>query len=122
MAGTATVTEYRSGFVKKIHFDWASDTTETVTQATTYPYDGRVIDVIFTPDAAATQPSDSYDVTLEDADGTDVLNALGANLSNAATVRKVQEDKTGAVANSILTLKVAAAGENKGGLVDVYIR
>jgi len=122
MAGTAVVTEYRVNSVKKIHFDWTTDTSGAVTQATTYAYDGRVIDVVFTPDSAGTQPTNAYDVTLTDADGTDVLNGLGADLSNAAAVRKVQEDKTGAVAGSVLTLNVANAGENKGGLVDVYIR
>jgi hypothetical protein len=63
-----------------------------------------------------------YDVTVTDGDSIDVLNALGANLSNAATTLKSDQDGLGAVANDTLTLAVTNAGASKGGKTILFIR
>lgn len=126
MAGTATVTEnvYGSrehGTVKKIKFDWGSDTTETVSQVTSYTYNGAILFVATVPDGGGTAPTTLYDVALNNSDGIDVLGGKAANRSATATEYLNYGSGLGAVADGPLTLTVAAAGENKGGLVYILI-
>jgi len=123
MAGSATVTENRNpeDRVSSVKFDWLSDTTETVTQATTLYYEGVVLAFITVPDGGGTAPTAAYDITLTDADGIDVLHGQGANRSATATEYVNFSDGVGAVAKSILTLNIAATGESKGGRVYVRI-
>lgn len=117
-----TLTETRYTTVKRIMWDWLSATGGAVTSATTYPYDGLLERVVFDPDAAGTQPTNLYDVTITDPDGNDVLAGLGADLSNSATVVKVHSDGLTAVSGQVLTLNVSNAGDEKGGVVIVYLR
>lgn len=123
MAGTVTVAElFPIQDIRKIQWDWLSTAGGAADLATSLVYTGRVIQAVFEPDSGGTQPTDLYDVTVTDADGYDVLNGLGANLSNAAAVVKVQEDKLGAVYSSALTLNVTNAGNAKGGKVTLLLR
>ena len=122
MAGTVTVAETIHTTVKKILWDWLSTAAGAADKATTLPYDGLLERAAFIPDGGGTQPTDLYDVTITDPDGLDVLNGLGANLSNAATVVKVHSDGLTAVAGSVLTLNVTNAGNAKGGQVALYLR
>lgn len=124
MAETCVCTEEIHGTVKKIAWDWlsaADGSVGSVTgRVTTNTYNGAVLRAVFVPDAAATQPSDNYDVVINDADGYDILAGQGANKSNAAAVTVVAS--MGAVANDTLTLGVTNAGDSKGGIVYLYIR
>ena len=123
MAGPVTITEDRAQSVKTVVFDWLCDSAGAVSgTTTTYRYDGRLLYYVADPDAGGTQPSDNYDVTLVDDDGYDLLNGLGANMSNAANTYKDQFDGLGAVGNSTLQLVVANGGDEKGGIVKVWIR
>ncbi len=121
-AQVVTLTETTYTSVKRIMWDWLSADTGVVTSATTKAYDGLLERVVFTPDAAGTQPTNLYDVTITDPDGNDVLAGLGADLSNAATVVKVHSNGLTAVSGQKLTLNVANAGNAKGGIVIVYLR
>lgn len=122
MAGTVTVTEKTHTSVKQITWDWLSSAAGAADQATTNAFDGVLERAEFVPDAAATQPTDQYDVTVTDADGVDVLAGLGANLSNAGAVTKTHANGLAAVAGSKLTLNVTNAGNAKGGVVILYLR
>src|SRR5512139_1116304 len=113
-AQVVTLTETRYTSVKRIMWDWLSTDAGAVVSATTYAYDGLLERVVFDPDAAATQPTNLYDVTITDPDGNDVLAGLGADLSNAATVVKVHSDGLTAVSGQKLTLNVSNAGDAKG--------
>jgi hypothetical protein len=121
-AQAVTLTETRSGPLKKVVWDWLCTDAGAVSSQTSYPYSGEIIEAAFVPDGGGTQPTTGYDATILDADGLDVLNGLGADLGNAATVYKVQTDKLGAVASSKLTLTIANAGNAKGGVVHLFIR
>jgi hypothetical protein len=110
-----------AGDVHKIKWTWKSATGGAVSSATTNRYTGQLLEVVFDPDAAGTQPTDAYDVTILDGDGVDVLNGNGANLSNAANVMKVQSDGLGCVESSTLTLTIANAGDEKGGVAILYL-
>ena len=124
MAETCVCTEEIYGSVKKVTWDWLSAADGSVGtvagRITTEIYNGAVLRAVFVPDAAGTQPSDNYDVAINDADGYDILAGQGANKSNAAAVTVVAS--MGAVANDKLTLAVTNAGDSKGGIVYLYIR
>ena len=122
MAGTVTVSEVKHTTVKKIHWTWTSSAGGAADLATTNAYDGLIERVEFIPDGGGTQPTNAYDVTVVDSASVDVLAALGADLSNAATVTKVHSNGLGAVAGSTLTLHVTNAGNAKGGQVILYLR
>ena len=117
-----SVTETKTGGLYKILWDWASSSAGAASEATTYSYNASVIRVVLTPDSAtATQPTDAYDVVVNDDDGYDVLHGNGANLTNAASVFKSTSDGLGCMKNSQLTLSVTNAGDTKGGLVTMYL-
>jgi hypothetical protein len=123
MAGTVTVTESRAQGVKKIKFSWTADASGVVSgTSTTYAYDGELVYYAAVPGTSDDQPTDNYDVTVLDSDSLDVLNALGTNMSNAATTYKDRFDGLGAVANSKLQLTVSTAGASNKGTVYVLIR
>ena len=107
--------------IRKIKWTWKSATGGAVSSATTKRYTGQVIRAVFDPDAAGTQPTDAYDVTITDSEGADVLHGNGANLSNAANVLVDTTDGLGCVDSSTLTLTIAAAGDEKGGVVVLYL-
>ena len=106
---------------QKVKFTWVSATDGTASGATTAKYTGAILRAVFDPDAGGTQPTDQYDITITDANGYDVLNGNGADLSNAANVYVSPIDGLGAVYGSLLTLNVSNAGEAKGGVVELYI-
>ena len=121
MAGTVTVSEERHSSIKKIHWNWTSTNGGAADLATTYAYDGQILDVVTIPGAAGVQPTDNYDITITDEDGIDVLGGQGANRSNA-TSQHILQSTFGAVASDKLTLNVTNAGNAKSGEVILYIR
>ena len=121
MTGTVTTTETTHPSVKRVQWDWLSTAGGAAGDTTTSYYNGRVISAVFEPDGGGTQPTDLYDVVVNDADGYDVLAGKGANLSNAASVYAMEANLS-AVSESKLTLAVTNAGNAKGGKVTLYIR
>jgi len=123
MAGSITYTEETHGSVKLVKADWLSDASGDVTgNATTEYYSGDVVYFATVPDAAGTQPTDNYDVTVLDKNSLDVVNGLAANRSNASTQYVDKFDGLGAIANSQITVTVANAGNAKGGITYIWIR
>lgn len=123
MAGTCTYTEEVHGSVKLVAADWLSDSAGNVSgTSTTNYFNGKLIYFAADPDAGDTKPSEDYDVTVLDKNSVDVLHALGTDMGSAATVTVDEFDGLGAVANSQLTVTVANAGDEKGGVVYLWIR
>lgn len=122
MAGTNTISDRKAmggNTVRRVHFDWLSDAAGAVdTTLTPDVVNGDILMAVFIPDAAGTQPTNLYDVTLLDTDGADVLLGAGANLSNAAQAASAAVG----CATSVLQLVVANAGNAKGGVVIIYVR
>lgn len=113
--------------MRKVALDWLSDSSGDVSgTTTTVGIDGEIYRVVFQPDSSGTQPTDQYDVVLNDDDSMDVLLGLGADLSNAADTQivPIMTDGTnyyGRVAvHGMLTLVVSNAGNAKGGIVIIY--
>ena len=108
--------------LQKIQWDWLSATGGTVSSAASGWYCGKIVKVSLASDAAPTAPTNGYDVTIEDGDGLDVLCGEGADVTASATVYINDPTKMLWVRSGTLTLKVAAAGDEKGGVVTMLIQ
>lgn len=131
MAGSVTITYSETRTVKKVTLDWLSDASGDVSGTHTKYLSGVLERVVFIPDSGGTQPTDLYDITLEDDNGMDVLAGQGANLSNANTTNicpgvPLKDGSTTSVkpmiVDDLLELKVSNAGNAKGGQVILYLR
>lgn len=119
MASSVTITETRSGSVKKIKFAWTSHTDGVVTGVeTTYRYSGELLRFVTDPTDG---PDDNYDITINDSDGFDTLVGAGANRDTANT-EQVTRDSLGVVANSKLTFAATGCGSSKSGVAYLFIR
>jgi hypothetical protein len=122
--GTVTLTEETISTVRKVKFEWTSEGTGAnsgkATKTTTKAYSGEIIRFVTIPDGTAA-PSASYDVVVNDEDGTDVLMGAGADRSATAT-EQVLATNLGCVANDTLSLSITSAGETKKGTAILYIR
>lgn len=121
MAGTVTISEETYGTVKKIAFAWTSSAAGAADGTTTAHVSGEILRLVTVPGAGGAQPTDLYDVAVNDEDGTDVLMGAGANRSNAST-EQVLGTSLGCVANDKLSLAVTNAGNAKSGTVYLYVR
>jgi hypothetical protein len=119
-AAIVTKTEEIFGTVKKVSWAITSSDTGTATSTTDYSFSGEILRLVVKPGAAAVQPTDQFDIAINDADGYDTLAGQGANLSNAATTTAVAS--MGCVANDKLSLSASNMGDQKTATVIVYIR
>ncbi len=121
MAGTTTVAQQKvHGSVELITWTWTADSNgDADAGATNGQVNGKLIWFVTDPDTNA--PDDNYDIVINDANGLDVLAAAGVNRDTANT-EYVAEASLGAVADSILTLVVANAGDSNQGKVYLYVR
>lgn len=126
--GTVTIAYQTSRTINKCTLDWLSDASGDATVTTVY-ISGIILKVVFIPDAAGTQPSDLYDVTLKDDNEVDILQGAGANLSNSTTTEVspfiADQDASNVMPNAIddkLDLAVSNAGNAKGGKLIIYYR
>ena len=121
--GTVTVTEETFGTVKKIKFDWTSNSADggKATKTTTKAYTGEIIRLVTVPGTAGDAPDLNYDVILYDEDTTDVLMSAGLNRHTSNT-EQVLASSLGCVANDKLSLSIADAGNANTGTVCVYIK
>lgn len=121
MAGTLTrTTQDLNRRRQAIRLAWTSTAGGAVSANSFTPKRGRLTQVKFVPGAGGVQPTDQYDVTLVDTDGADVLQAEGANLSNATA--KVKTFATPVeLPPGALDLIVANAGNAKQGTVVLWV-
>lgn len=78
MAGTVTLSHTTIGNVRRINFSVVADAADGSIPDTTLPkFQGRLLALHTNP--GATAPTASYDITLEDGDGLDRLQGVGAN-------------------------------------------
>jgi hypothetical protein len=103
----------------KYSLDWTSDASGDVSGHRLDLVRGYLVQIGFKPDSGGTQPTDQYDVVLNDPDGVDILGGEGADLSNAtatltAVVTPVYYD------GSLLDLIISNAGDTKGGVITLW--
>lgn len=125
--GSVTITEQTFGTVKRIKFAWICGSSSQVdvvpATSTTNAYDGKVLQVVTSPDATDA-PDANYDLKLKDADGVDQFCGSAANRHTSTTEVLVHSSSTplGACMGTKLYLDVAGAGTSNQGTVYVYIR
>jgi predicted RNA methylase len=85
--GTVTQTYYSAGNVRKVAFAVTADAAAGTVPNTvlTTAIEGRLLAIETNP--GSTAPTDNYDITLEDGEGFDVLQGVGANRDTANTER-----------------------------------
>ena len=129
MAGTLTFVHQSHRQVKTLRFNWLSDASGDVSGTDSVLISGHIHKVKFIPDSGGTQPSNLYDIVLNDKDGFDVLEDEGANLSNVTQTQvvpliyntaAVAGDGAEMIVDSVLSLIVSAAGDVKGGTLVLY--
>jgi hypothetical protein len=120
MAGTIAVVEELVGSVKKIAWTWTATAGGAADLVTANAYNGAIERLVTVPDSG-TAPTDNYDITVTDEDGTDVLMGAGANRDTLVT-EQVLASSLGVVANDKLTLNITNAGSGGKGVTYLYIR
>lgn len=84
MAGTVTLTHYEQGNIRRIHFEVTADASDGSIPNTELPrFQGCLLGLHTNP--GATAPTDNYDITVEDGDGLDRLQGVGANRATATS-------------------------------------
>lgn len=120
MAGTVTTTHNALGAVRRLVFAVTADAAAATVPDTVLPaIEGRLLALVTNP--GATAPTDNYDVTLEDGDGLDRLQGVGANRDTANSEQAPIVYASTSIHPSIsieetLTLKVANNAVNSAGL------
>lgn len=114
------------GRVRTVTASWTSDGSGDAA-GTTKKINGRLLKGVTNPTDG---PTDDYDITLTDADGADLLSGCIDNLvdrdtTNTETVHFLLSDGAAGiaaypVANSAVTVTVAAAGATKSGVLVLY--
>lgn len=125
-AGTVVVTktEYpglRSSNVVRYAIAWTCTAGGAVSANAFSTVKGKMLSYKFVPGTAADQPTDLYDVTLNDSDAVDLLGGGGANLSNATSKLTVLTTPVYLDGTQTLDLVVANAGNAKKGTVYIWI-
>jgi hypothetical protein len=126
-AGTVTATHAKQETIRQLRLAWTSDAAGAVS-GTLVHASGELVRVVFIPGTGGVVPTTLYDVTIEDADGLDVLAGKGANLSEVNKTQIVPLIGDGTTTqqrvalSSTLELKVANAGNAKQGTVVLYYR
>jgi hypothetical protein len=88
MAGSATLTHYEIGRVRRIVVDWVADAADATVPSVVLPrIEGRLFELHTNP--GATAPTDNYDITLTDAESIDRLQGVGANRDTVNTEQAV---------------------------------
>lgn len=129
MAGSLTSTHQEHRTVRKLSLTWTSDGSGDVNGNASPVFSGEILKVTFEPGSGGNQPSDLYDVVLNDEEGVDLLQGLGANLSNGNTTSVVPLDGDGTAADSVrvandgaVTPVVQNAGATKQGTIHIFYR
>jgi hypothetical protein len=117
--------------IRKIYIKWTSDdATGDASGAIPGGINGQILCLATKPGAGGDQPTNLYDITLEDEFSYDVLEGLGADRSNVNPERVVIVDEVTVTGNfgrhppvaGALTFKVANAGNTKKGEAILYVK
>lgn len=127
MAGSSvTFTEYKNpqGGIRKLVIDWVSDSaTGAASGTTTGAISGELHKLVTDPGTPAPDPN--YDIVINDEEGLDVLQGVGANrhTTTSEEARIVYSGTTNhPVVNDKLTFSVTNAGNSKQGQAILYYK
>jgi hypothetical protein len=115
------VTEDTTGGLQRVKFTWTCSSAGAYSEASTYRYNGKVLQLISTPGTSDDAPTTLYDIYVYDTDSVDILGGKGADRSATATEYVDSSAGLGYVKSSTLTLTIANAGDVATGSVWLYI-
>jgi hypothetical protein len=119
--GTVTVTKTRlNAHFEQVSIAWTCDASGNVSGNAFAVGVAALWQAKFIPGSGGTQPTNLYDVTVNDANGCDMAAGKGANLSNATASIGVQSGPLSIVSGT-LDLVVANAGNAKQGTVVLLV-
>jgi len=111
------------GSLKCLTINWTSSSGGAFTDATTVKIDGVVIAVLTDPDATAA-PTASYDITLKNSNGLDIMGGKLEDRSDTATEMEKPYNATSGYGScpvdGPLTLAIASMGNSKAGVIKIY--
>ena len=121
-----TKTPFAAGQVKVLEIDWTSNAGGVV--AATFSELNGLLFLVVTKPSAIDIPTDNYDITLIDPNGTDVLEAEGANRDDT-NIEYLWPDQPVAYPLPFTTIRtygphvfnVANAGNTKKGKILFYV-
>jgi len=129
LAGSITVTSAKVGPIRKWTIAWVSDASGDVNVDARAYGRGWIEQIKYEPDGGGTQPTNAYDLVMNDAGAEDVFTGTGANLSNSAGTYLVPmigdgttTDREIFIDGEDLDLVVSNAGNAKGGTIYLYVR
>ena len=116
----------QKGSIVKFEIAWLSATGGAASIALKH-ISGELLAVDVNP--GATTPSASWDFTIKNEDGIDIIGGKGTNMSNSTSARIYPYDATATaylnvpvpLAN-VLTVAVTGAGDEKNGTITLYVR
>ena len=111
---------YKPGAI--ITWSFTTDASGDVTEQTSVIINGRSNRIVTNPDNSDT-PTTSWDLTITDEDGVDILSTTGANRDAADTgaSEQIVLGATNPVVASKVTFTVANGGNAKKGVVKLYL-
>ena len=116
---STTRTDLAAG-VSRYEVLWLSDGSGDVNGRAVRMEPGFLLHVETVPDSGGTQPDALYDLTLDDSDAVDVLDALAANLSQ--TTAKIFQMSTPLFIDDDLVPVITNAGNAKRGTIVIWMR
>jgi hypothetical protein len=124
------ITEAGITWYRIVTMNWVSTAGGAVSAVGSVPnVSGIIAEVHLIPDSnASLAPTNLYDVTILDSDGTDVLFGAGANMSNSTTATTnyiVPRNPSGGNPNrnnTTLTPSITNAGSAKKGTIRIFLR
>ena len=124
------ITEAGITWYRIVTMNWVSSAGGAVSSVGAVPnVSGIIAEVHLIPDSNSTYaPSNLYDVTILDSEGTDVLFGTGANMSNSTTATTnyiVPRNPSGGNPNrnnTTLTPSITNAGSGKKGTIKIFLR
>lgn len=121
-AGSIVVTSTQVGNnVVRYDIDWTSSSGGAVSALPMDIVRGWISQALVVPDSGGTQPSDLYDLELQDSANNDLTQDAGDNLSNATSKMILFDPPIYYDGTTALELVVANAGNAKGGVFSLWI-
>lgn len=121
-AGTMSVTEpySKANGPRAYRFDCASDASGDCS-VESQSVNGYLVGLAVVPDSGGTQPTDQFDLVLNDVDSIDVLDGIGTNMDNSAGKRITVPTPYIPIRGN-LTPVLSNMGDTKGCEIVVYIQ
>lgn len=116
-----TFSDANTQIIRKYTINWVSDSGGNAS-GNTIVLSGSIARINFVPNTGVTQPTNLYDITINDSNGIDILLGAGIDLSNATAttiIPLISGNKI--VVSEKLSVTISNAGNAKTGVIALYL-